>query len=44
MLGVTLFGLFLTPVFYVALRRTFRRRRPEAGPAVAEPVPEGPAE
>jgi HAE1 family hydrophobic/amphiphilic exporter-1 len=31
MLGVTLFGLFLTPVFYVALRRTFRRRRPEAG-------------
>ena len=23
MLGVTLFGLFLTPVFYVALRRVF---------------------
>jgi hydrophobic/amphiphilic exporter-1 (mainly G- bacteria), HAE1 family len=44
MLGVTLFGLFLTPVFYVALRRTFRRRRPEAGPAGAEPVPQGPAE
>ncbi|MER8438989.1 efflux RND transporter permease subunit [Mesorhizobium sp. M1312] len=35
MLGVTLFGLFLTPVFYVALRRTFRRRRPEAGPTLA---------
>jgi HAE1 family hydrophobic/amphiphilic exporter-1 len=36
MLGVTLFGLFLTPVFYVALRRTFRRRRPEGAPALAE--------
>ena len=44
MLGVTLFGLFLTPVFYVALRRTFRRRRPEAEPAGAELAPEGPAE
>jgi len=27
MLGVTLFGLFLTPVFYVALRRAVERRR-----------------
>jgi HAE1 family hydrophobic/amphiphilic exporter-1 len=36
MLGVTLFGLFLTPVFYVALRSTFRRRRPaEPAPALA---------
>jgi len=26
MIGVTLFGLFLTPVFYVALRRLMRRR------------------
>jgi multidrug efflux pump len=26
MLGVTLFGLFLTPVFYVALRRLATRR------------------
>jgi HAE1 family hydrophobic/amphiphilic exporter-1 len=33
MIGVTLFGLFLTPVFYVALRllvlRVFRRRIPK---------------
>ena len=28
MLGVTLFGLFLTPVFYVALRKLVTRRRP----------------
>ena len=28
MLGVTLFGLFLTPVFYVALRLLATRRRP----------------
>ena len=27
MLGVTAFGLVLTPVFYVALRRLFARRR-----------------
>ena len=27
MLGVTLFGLFMTPVFYVALRAVFARRR-----------------
>jgi len=26
MLGVTLFGLFLTPVFYVALRRLATRK------------------
>jgi multidrug efflux pump len=30
MLGVTLFGLFLTPVFYVALRKLVARRRPLA--------------
>ena len=29
MLGVTLFGLFLTPVFYVALRRLFPVRQPK---------------
>ncbi|MDI5986537.1 multidrug efflux RND transporter permease subunit [Halomonas sp. M4R5S39] len=29
MLGVTLFGLFLTPVFYVALRKLVTRGRPE---------------
>jgi multidrug efflux pump len=30
MLGVTLFGLFLTPVFYVALRKLVSRRAPAA--------------
>jgi len=30
MLGVTLFGLFLTPLFYVALRRLVLRRQPRA--------------
>jgi len=38
MLGVTLFGLFFTPVFYVALRRLTARRRPASPPASA---PEG---
>ena len=34
MLGVTLFGLLLTPVFYVVLRLIFgRRRRKDPGPA-----------
>jgi len=37
MLGVTLFGLFLTPVFYVLLRklavRLERNRAPAAGTA-----------
>ena len=32
MLGVTLFGLFLTPVFYVALRKLVTRRRPVVQP------------
>jgi HAE1 family hydrophobic/amphiphilic exporter-1 len=38
MLGVTLFGLFFTPVFYVAMRWVGRlgRRRP-AVPAEAQP-------
>ncbi len=35
MLGVTLFGLFLTPVFYVALRKWVTRRGPATPPAVA---------
>lgn len=35
MLGVTLFGLLLTPVFYVVLRALFRRRRASAGGDVA---------
>jgi multidrug efflux pump len=34
MLGVTLFGLFLTPVFYVALRKLVTRRRPLAQQAL----------
>jgi len=33
MLGVTFFGLFLTPVFYVVLRRTSARRAPAVEPA-----------
>ena len=37
MLGVTLFGLFLTPVFYVLIRRFVRRGAPAIAPA-ASPV------
>jgi multidrug efflux pump len=33
MLGVTLFGLLLTPVFYVLVRRLTERRAPSAPPA-----------
>ena len=39
MLGVTFFGLFLTPVFYVAMRllvMRFRRRRPAVPAHVAD--------
>ncbi|SDL81626.1 multidrug efflux pump [Franzmannia pantelleriensis] len=36
MLGVTLFGLFLTPVFYVALRKLVTRGQPD--PRDAQPV------
>ncbi|SDX93869.1 efflux RND transporter permease subunit [Lysobacter enzymogenes] len=39
MLGVTLFGLFLTPVFYVALRRWASRRSPRAPAAAPAPMP-----
>src|SRR5690606_12805458 len=45
MLGVTIFGLLLTPVFYVVLRRFGRQRRVEfeviptaAQPEVAQPT------
>lgn len=38
MLGVTFFGLLLTPVFYVVLRLIFRRRR-ASGPAPAQEAP-----
>jgi HAE1 family hydrophobic/amphiphilic exporter-1 len=34
MLGVTIFGLFLTPVFYVTLRAITGRRAPKAAPAI----------
>jgi hydrophobic/amphiphilic exporter-1 (mainly G- bacteria), HAE1 family len=34
MLGVTIFGLFLTPVFYVTLRAITGRRAPKAAPAM----------
>jgi multidrug efflux pump len=34
MLGVTLFGLFLTPVFYVALRKLVTRGRTIAQPSL----------
>ncbi|MNJ80875.1 hypothetical protein D3C77_794190 [compost metagenome] len=39
MLGVTLFGLFLTPVFYVVIRglaARFERHTPTAQPALEE--------
>ncbi|HET7844167.1 MAG TPA: efflux RND transporter permease subunit, partial [Xanthomonadales bacterium] len=35
MLGVTLFGLFLTPVFYVALRKLVTRRTTDVIPSAA---------
>jgi multidrug efflux pump len=41
MLGVTLFGLFLTPVFYVLLRsfaKRFEKHKPAAGLAKPEGV------
>ncbi len=40
MLGVTLFGLFLTPVFYVLLR-SFAKRFEKHKPAARMPEPEG---
>jgi multidrug efflux pump len=40
MLGVTLFGLFLTPVFYVLLR-TFAKRFEKHKPAIEHHEPEG---
>ena len=42
MLGVTLVGLFLTPVFYVTLRRLFPYRRHGSRtdrPSLPEPAP-----
>jgi multidrug efflux pump len=43
MLGVTIFGLFLTPVFYVLLRRSRARRAVAQRPAVPEHAPPSPA-
>jgi hypothetical protein len=37
MLGVTLFGIFLTPVFYVLLRTRRSRRLRRAAPPLAPP-------
>jgi multidrug efflux pump subunit AcrB len=39
MLGVTLFGLFLTPVFYVVVRWLVSRRRPEPSAGASAFVP-----
>ncbi len=42
MLGVTLFGIFLTPVFYVAIRWLMARRAasPPPAPVHAEAIKE----
>ena len=37
MLGVTTFGLFLTPVFYVVVRKLVSRREPTSTRAFAKP-------
>ncbi|HEY5706508.1 MAG TPA: efflux RND transporter permease subunit [Terrimicrobiaceae bacterium] len=37
MLGVTFFGLFLTPVFYVVIRKFAPEKTPVSAPAAAEP-------
>jgi HAE1 family hydrophobic/amphiphilic exporter-1 len=39
MLGVTLFGLLFTPVFYVACRRLALLRRGHARPDTGRPAP-----
>ena len=39
MIGVTLFGLIFTPVFYVVIRRVAYRRRRRAGAATAAVTP-----
>jgi multidrug efflux pump subunit AcrB len=38
MIGVTLFGIFLTPVFYYAVRRLTDRRAVGTAPAPAAPI------
>jgi multidrug efflux pump subunit AcrB len=39
MLGVTLFGLFLTPIFYVVIRRITTRKRKKS-PVIGKPAQE----
>ena len=39
MLGVTFFGIFLTPVFYVSIRWLIERNQAPAKPARAAPAP-----
>ncbi len=41
MLGVTVFGLFLTPVFYVVVRSFATRRAPTAVPLQGPPPEPG---
>ena len=38
MLGVTIFGVFLTPVFYVLIRRISKPRKVPASPSAYQPV------
>jgi multidrug efflux pump len=40
MLGVTLFGLFLTPVFFVAIELALRRARPAISDLAPRPAPD----
>jgi hypothetical protein len=40
MIGVTLFGIFLTPVFYYVLTRFAEDKKP-AGPPASGPLPDG---
>jgi multidrug efflux pump len=42
MLGVTFFGLLLTPVFYLVIRGMVRRRRENAGEGGAPALPAEP--
>ena len=39
MLGVTFFGIFLTPVFYVSIRWLIERNQAPAKPAQGAPAP-----
>jgi multidrug efflux pump len=42
MLGVTFFGLLLTPVFYLVIRRAVRKRRENANEGSAPALPAEP--